>query len=154
MSGVTYGHMAARWRATGKGARKRGGGQWVRARGSAVADNGYGREAVQWRVTSTGATQRGGGRRVRERGSARQSGRGRRVRARGSAVAGDGCRVADRWRIGVPWWRRWVASVPVGCGGLPVATKTRITAVAHHNKIPFRDASCPKLCGYLLYILN
>src|SRR6266705_731961 len=76
VAGDGYGHVAARWWATGKGARKRGGGQWVRARGSAVADNGYGREAVQWRVTSTGATQRGGGRRVRERGSARQSGRG------------------------------------------------------------------------------
>jgi len=131
--------VARQVRARGTGARQCGRGRGVRERGSAVTGDGCGREAGRSRATGAGA---------------RQGGRGRRVRARGSAEAGDGCRMADRWRIDVPWWRRWVASVPVGCGGLPVATKTRITAVAHHNKIPFCDASCPKLCGYLLYILN
>src|SRR6266705_215341 len=42
VAGDGYGHVAARWRATGMGTRKRGGGRWVRARRSAVAGDGYG----------------------------------------------------------------------------------------------------------------
>src|SRR6266705_238304 len=55
VAGDGYGHVAERWRATGKGARKCGGGQWVRARGSAVAGNEYGRDAARWWATGTGA---------------------------------------------------------------------------------------------------
>src|SRR6266705_1473937 len=68
VAGDEYGHVAARWRATGMGARKRGGGRWVEARGSAGAGggcgregardsaglgDGYGREAVRWWVSGT-----------------------------------------------------------------------------------------------------
>ena len=104
--------------------------------------DGHVLQALLW-TGSCCSTARGTVRSV-ERVLGTATGTGTRCRARGGggrvwrvAARRRGIPVADRWRIGVPRWRRWVASVPVGCGGLPVGTKTPVAVVAHRNKMPF-----------------